>query len=108
MPGDEASPYRPSQYCWTEQFGLDVKLVGALDPEGEPAVLDGSLDRSPGDVSALLAWPDATTPRTVVAANHHTPPANLKRLLRPPVAAGSVRVRVAGARTPSPPPMLPG
>jgi len=83
--GDQAPPYRPSQYCWTEQFGLDVKMVGALDPQGEPAVLDGSLDL--GD--ALLAWPDASAPRTVVAVNHHTPPAKLKRLLRP--AADLVR-----------------
>jgi 3-phenylpropionate/trans-cinnamate dioxygenase ferredoxin reductase component len=75
--GDQAAPYRPSQYCWTEQFGLDVKMVGDLDPQGEPTVLDGSLDQG----SALLAWPDATAPRTVIAVNHHTPPAKLKRLL---------------------------
>ena len=73
------APYRPSQYCWTEQFGLDVKLVGDLDPQGEPAVLDGSLDQG----SALLAWPDAPAPRSVVALNHATPPVKLKRLLRP-------------------------
>lgn len=77
--GDAAAPYRPSQYCWTEQFGLDVKLVGDLDPQGDPAVLDGSLDAGP----ALLAWPDATAPRTVIAVDHATPPAKLKRLLRP-------------------------
>jgi 3-phenylpropionate/trans-cinnamate dioxygenase ferredoxin reductase subunit len=77
--GDSAMPYRPSQYCWTEQFGLDVKLVGDLDPQGEPAVLDGSLQGG----SALLAWPDATAPRTVLAVNHSTPPAKLKRLLQP-------------------------
>ena len=76
--GNEAPPYRPSQYCWTEQFGLDVKLVGDLDPQGEPAVLDGSLDQG----SALLAWPDAVAPRSVVAVNHRTPPVTLKRLLR--------------------------
>jgi NADPH-dependent 2,4-dienoyl-CoA reductase/sulfur reductase-like enzyme len=77
--GDAAAPYRPSQYCWTEQFGLDIKLVGDLDPQGEPAVLDGSL----ADGSALLAWPDDAAPRTVVAVDHRTPPAKLKRLLRP-------------------------
>lgn len=76
--GDQAPPYTPSEYCWTEQFGLDVKMVGALGPQGEPTVLDGSLDHG----SALLAWPDATAPRTVVAVNHRTPPAKLKRLLR--------------------------
>ena len=77
--GDDAAPYRPSQYCWTEQFGLDVKLVGDLDPQGEPDVLDGSLDQG----SALLAWPDAVAPRSVVAVNHPTAPGKLKRLLRP-------------------------
>ncbi|WP_199506061.1 NAD(P)/FAD-dependent oxidoreductase [Geodermatophilus sp. TF02-6] len=81
--GDSAAPYRPSQYCWTEQFGLDVKMVGDLDPQGEPTVLDGSLDEG----SALLAWPDATAPRTVIAVNHRTPPAKLKRLLKPAAAA---------------------
>jgi NADPH-dependent 2,4-dienoyl-CoA reductase/sulfur reductase-like enzyme len=80
--GDRAAPYRPSQYCRTERFGLDIKMVGALDPQGEPAVLDGSLEQ--GD--ALLAWPDAAAPQTVLAVNHHTPPAKLKRLLRPAVA----------------------
>lgn len=79
--GDRAAPYRPSQYCWTEQFGLDVKMVGELDPQGEPAVLEGSLDQG----SALLAWPDAVAPRSVLAVNHRTPPVKLKRLLRPAV-----------------------
>jgi hypothetical protein len=44
-----------------------------------PAVLDGSLDSG----SALLAWPDALAPRSVLAVNHSTPPRKLKRLLRP-------------------------
>ena len=79
--GDAAAPYLPSQYCWTEQFGLDVKLVGELDPQGGPTVLDGSLEQG----SALLAWPDAVAPRSVLAVNHRTPPVKLKRLLRPAV-----------------------
>jgi 3-phenylpropionate/trans-cinnamate dioxygenase ferredoxin reductase component len=78
--GDDAPEYRPSRYSWTEQFGLDVKMVGPLDPQGEPAVLDGGLDQG----TALLAWPDATNPRQVVALNHHTPPAKLKRMLARP------------------------
>ena len=77
MHGGDAPAYRPSRYSWTEQFGLDVKMVGPADPQGEPDALDGSLDAG----SALLAWPDAAAPRTVVAVNHHTPPAKLKRLL---------------------------
>lgn len=78
--GDDAPVYRPSRYFWTEQFGLDVKMVGRLDPQGEPAVLDGALDGE----SALLAWPDEASPRQVIAINHHTPPAKLKRMLRAP------------------------
>ncbi|GAA3168262.1 FAD-dependent oxidoreductase [Blastococcus jejuensis] len=81
--GNTAAPYRPSQYCWTEQFGLDVKMVGDLDPQGEPTVLDGSLDQG----SALLAWPDAVAPRSIVAVNHRTPPVKLKRLLQPAAQA---------------------
>jgi 3-phenylpropionate/trans-cinnamate dioxygenase ferredoxin reductase subunit len=77
--GEQAAAYRPSQHCWTEQFGLDVKMVDDLDPQGEPTVLDGSLAQG----SALLAWPDAVAPQSVIAVNHRTPPANLKRLLRP-------------------------
>ena len=77
--GDDAPAYRPSRYSWTEQFGLDVKMVGPGDPQGEPAVLDGSLAAG----AALLAWPDETAPQTVVAVNHATPPAKLKRLLKP-------------------------
>jgi NADPH-dependent 2,4-dienoyl-CoA reductase/sulfur reductase-like enzyme len=75
--GDAAPAYRPSRYSWTEQFGLDVKLVGAGDPQGAPVTLDGSLDAG----AALLAWPDAEAPQTVIAVNHRTPPAKLKRLL---------------------------
>jgi NADPH-dependent 2,4-dienoyl-CoA reductase/sulfur reductase-like enzyme len=83
--GDDVPPYRPSQYFWTEQFGLDVKMVGLLDPQGSPAVLDGGLDQG----AALLAWPDADSPQTVVAVDHHTPPAKLKRLLRRPLISTS-------------------
>jgi 3-phenylpropionate/trans-cinnamate dioxygenase ferredoxin reductase subunit len=83
--GDDAPEYRPSRYAWTEQFGLDVKMVGLSDPQGDPVVLDGGLD---GD-SALLAWPDGVAPRQVIAVNHHTPPAKLKRLLRASLASSA-------------------
>ncbi len=75
--GDQAPVYQPSTYCWTEQFGLDIKMVGVHDPQGKATVLDGGLEQ--GD--ALLAWPDGDSPRTIVAVNRHTPPAKLKRLL---------------------------
>lgn len=85
--GEAADPYRPSHYHWTEQFDLDIKVVGDGAPCGVPAVLDGLglADSSPS--SALLAWPDAASPRQLVAVNHHTPPARLKRMLR----SGGVR-----------------
>ena len=82
---DDAPLYRPSQYFWTEQFDLDIKVVGQLEPQGPPAVLDGSLESGP----ALLAWPTAANPHTVIAVDHHTPPAKLKRLLHKPSVLAS-------------------
>ncbi|QFR01687.1 NAD(P)/FAD-dependent oxidoreductase [Streptomyces phaeolivaceus] len=76
--GDDAPVHRPSRYGWTEQFGWDLKMVGAAAPTGEPAVLDGDLTAG----QAVLAWPDADVRHTVMAVNHPTPPARLKRLLR--------------------------
>lgn len=78
LSGDAAAPHQPSRYFWTEQFGLDLKMVGDLDPQGEPEVLDGDLATG----QALLTWPSSAAPGTVVALNHHTPPAKLKRMLR--------------------------
>ncbi|MEU1163855.1 FAD/NAD(P)-binding oxidoreductase [Streptomyces sp. NPDC005921] len=76
--GDDAPMYRPSRYGWTEQFGWDLKMAGDPAPAGVPTVLDGD----PMTGRALLAWPDARAPRTVMAINHPTPPARLKRLVR--------------------------
>lgn len=70
-------PHRRSTYCWTQQFGLELKMVGEPGPRGRPTVIDGSL----ADNKALLGWPDATVPRTVIALNYPTPPAKLKRLV---------------------------
>jgi 3-phenylpropionate/trans-cinnamate dioxygenase ferredoxin reductase component len=76
--GDDAPSYRPSRYGWTEQFGWDLKMVGEAAPTGKPTVLDGDLATG----HAVLTWPDADVRRTVMAVNHPTPPAKLKRLLR--------------------------
>ena len=78
--GDDAPEYRPSRYAWTEQFGLDVKMVGPQNPQGHPTVLDGGWDEG----SALLAWHEGGAVRQVIALNHHTPPAKLKRMLGRP------------------------
>ncbi|WP_032405599.1 NAD(P)/FAD-dependent oxidoreductase [Rhodococcoides fascians] len=75
--GDDAPVYVPSAYAWTEQFGLEIKMVGPLPPLGEPDVLDGSL----GGGSALLAWPNAMRPAQVAAVCHPTAPVKLKRLV---------------------------
>lgn len=81
--GDESSPYRPSQYFWTEQFGLNIKVAGPLKPDGAPELLDGDLDQN----SALLAWPDRDFPQQVIAINHPAKPAKLKRLISRQIGA---------------------
>jgi NADPH-dependent 2,4-dienoyl-CoA reductase/sulfur reductase-like enzyme len=81
--GTEAAPYLPSYYYWTEQFGLDVKVVGPADAAGDSRVREGSLEHLP----ALLEWDESGMTRRVVSLNHR--PAQLKRLVtaRDPVLA---------------------
>ncbi|MEU0508020.1 MULTISPECIES: NAD(P)/FAD-dependent oxidoreductase [Amycolatopsis] len=76
--GSEAPAYRPSNYHWTEQFGLDVKMSGHLGPAGIPEVVAGSLDRR----SALLVWRASGVAYCVMALNYGIRPAQLKRLAR--------------------------
>jgi NADPH-dependent 2,4-dienoyl-CoA reductase/sulfur reductase-like enzyme len=72
---ENTAPYRPSHYYWTEQFGLDVKMVGPPGSDGTPTISEGSLDRPP----ALLEWRASGTAYRVVALNHGICPAQLKR-----------------------------
>jgi 3-phenylpropionate/trans-cinnamate dioxygenase ferredoxin reductase component len=72
---EDAAPYRPSHYYWTEQFGLDVKMVGPPGSDGTPTISEGSLDRPP----ALLEWRTSGTAYRIVALNHGICPAQLKR-----------------------------
>lgn len=74
---DDAPVHRPSRYFWTEQFGLDIKMIGS-GPTGEPVTLDGDIRSG----RALLCWPDPDAPSHVLALNHPMPPAKLKRLAR--------------------------
>jgi 3-phenylpropionate/trans-cinnamate dioxygenase ferredoxin reductase component len=74
---ENAAPYRPSHYYWTEQFGLDVKMVGPSGSDGTPTIIEGSLDRPP----ALLEWRTSGTAYRVLALNHRIRPAQLKRLI---------------------------
>ena len=60
--------HRSFRYSWTEQFGLDVKMVGACAPQGEPAVLDGSL------TSDRRSWPGPTRPHRRRSSPSTTPP----------------------------------
>lgn len=62
--GDEAPPYLPRPYFWTEQFGLSIKAAGTLPAYGDPTVVDG-----------ILRWPDAA-----VAVNQRIPVPRLRRL----------------------------
>lgn len=74
---ENAEPYQPDHYFWTEQFGLDIKIAGELPLDGEPNVLSGD----PGERSALLQW-EKDGHKTVVAINHRMPVARLKALTR--------------------------
>lgn len=65
-------------YFWTEVLGLSIKVVGPLSLEGEPEVLEGSLD----DGSALLQWIDPAGRKTVVAYGIRKPVGKLRALAR--------------------------
>ncbi len=76
--GPDAPAYIPSPYCWTEQFGISLRMCGAMPPSGTLCEIDGRLDTS----SALLRWADELDAVTSVAAiNHRTPVGRLKRML---------------------------
>jgi NADPH-dependent 2,4-dienoyl-CoA reductase/sulfur reductase-like enzyme len=74
---ENAAPFRPSHYYWTELFGLDVKMVGPPGSDGTPTISKGSLDCPP----ALLEWRTSGTAYRVVALNYGIRPAQLKRLV---------------------------
>jgi len=46
--GDEAAPYQPRPYFWSDQFGLALKMAGECPFPGEPVLLesDDDLDRA--------------------------------------------------------------
>lgn len=73
---DGAEPCRTDHYFWTEQFGINLKIAGALPVQGEPEVLAGSLD----DRSALLQWRTDGTPTAAAALNHRMAVVKLKGL----------------------------
>jgi 3-phenylpropionate/trans-cinnamate dioxygenase ferredoxin reductase subunit len=82
--GDDAPPYTPSPYYWTEQFGVSLRLCGRTPPRGTLRELETHTDGSP----ALLSWSDHDDLTTTVAAlNHRAPVGRLKRLLHTENAA---------------------
>lgn len=84
--GEDAPRYEPSYYFWTEQFGLDIKISGALVPDTELTVDN---DWQTAD-AALLTWGDAAAPHRVLGWNHHLRPAQLKRMTRGADRVGTV------------------
>lgn len=77
LTGDEAAPYQPAPYFWTDQFGLSVKICGPLPTTGMPEVVEGSID----DRAGIFRWPAATgSTGTCAAVNHRVPLPRLRRL----------------------------
>ncbi|OZE83939.1 ferredoxin reductase [Rhodococcus sp. 15-649-2-2] len=65
-------------YFWTEILGLSIKVVGPLPLDGEPTVLEGSVDEG----SALLQWSHDDGRTTIVAFGIKKPVGLLRRLAR--------------------------
>lgn len=73
--GDEADPFVPRPYFWTEQFGLHVRVAGPV-VQGDPIVVDG--DAEAGQV--LVRWDGQDGPGTAAAVNYRIPIPRLRRL----------------------------
>ncbi|CCQ13702.1 FAD-dependent pyridine nucleotide-disulfide oxidoreductase [Rhodococcus sp. AW25M09] len=65
-------------YFWTEILGLSIKVVGPLPLQGDPTVLEGSVE----DGSALLQWSHEDGRITIVAFGIKKPVGLLRRLAR--------------------------
>lgn len=71
--GPTVSPYIPSPYYWTEQFGLVLRLVGTTPPHGA---------ETSQDADSLVTWTDDQGAVTTVATvNHRAPIGRLRRML---------------------------
>ncbi len=73
--GDDAPEINFQPYFWTDQFGLNIKISGAIPHEGEPIVVEGSI----AERSALLHWPDLGT---AAAINYRMPVPRLHKLAK--------------------------
>jgi 3-phenylpropionate/trans-cinnamate dioxygenase ferredoxin reductase subunit len=74
--GEAAALPRPDPYFWTEQFGLDIKISGAIPDGPAPTVLAGD----PTQRSALLQWGPEDRPVAAASVNHRIPIVKLKKL----------------------------
>ncbi|MDF6045445.1 FAD-dependent oxidoreductase [Streptomyces sp. JH14] len=74
--GDDAPPLRFQPYFWTEQFGLNLKAVGHLPLQGEPAYVDGE----PGGGPALMRWSRDDGSGVAAALNYRIPMPRLRRV----------------------------
>lgn len=63
--GDAAPELDYQPYFWTEQFGMSLKVCGALPVEGDPAVHQGDL----GERRAVLRWEHGDGTATAAALN---------------------------------------
>jgi 3-phenylpropionate/trans-cinnamate dioxygenase ferredoxin reductase subunit len=62
--GDDADPYRPVPYFWSDQYGTKIQFVGHRSGGDEVEVVEGSIDegrfvatyRKDGKVTAVLLW----------------------------------------------------
>lgn len=73
----DAPAFTPDHYFWTEQYGLDVKIVGEPPFVGAPEVVDGDLAAR----RALLRWTDADGATAVVSVNYRIPAARMRSMV---------------------------
>ncbi|MEU8246504.1 FAD-dependent oxidoreductase [Nonomuraea sp. NPDC048916] len=76
LKGDEAPPYRPAPYFWTEQWGFDIKICGEVQPGSAAEILFGAMSER----SALIQWTRDGAPVAAATVNHRMPLVKLRRL----------------------------
>jgi 3-phenylpropionate/trans-cinnamate dioxygenase ferredoxin reductase component len=83
--GDEAEPYAPTPYFWSDQHGLKLQFVGRTTPGDEIQVVEGSLEED----RFLIAYGRSGA---VVAALGMRRPAHVMALQREITAGGAFPV----------------
>jgi NADPH-dependent 2,4-dienoyl-CoA reductase/sulfur reductase-like enzyme len=76
LAGDDAPPYQPRPYFWTEQWGLEIKICGEPPTGAAPDVLAGSLEEN----EALLRWTRDGVAVAAATLNHRMPLVKLRKL----------------------------